>query len=841
MVKEGFMADVTVKRLAEDLGITNTDHLLSQLKNAGIQVSGEDSTVTTEQKQELLSYLKRTHGAEEKSQAPKKITLKRTTVSELKGGIHKSITKVKVRRQKTYESVGSEEEVEEIEAPEIEAPVQASEQEALATDALGQITSEQVTDTAMVAEEAGAPIEPAADSTQPPRDDKGEARHVKVDEKEERPLKKAKKMEKRKSKAARISQEDFSFVEEDAEFIDTSVSFRKKRKTGKPVRERESSAFRRLEQGFEKPTAPVFREISLPETITVAALAQKMSVKVAEVIKIMMKMGAMATINQVIDQETSAIIVEEMGHKPKLLKENAVEDFLVPGMEQKSALNPRAPVVTIMGHVDHGKTSLLDYIRSTKVTSSEAGGITQHIGAYHVNTEKGMITFLDTPGHEAFTAMRARGAKSTDIVVLVVAADDGVKPQTVEAIQHAKAAMVPIIVAINKMDKPEADPERVKNELSSFDVIAEDWGGDTMFVSISAKAGTGIESLLESILLQAEVMELKASDTGPAKGVVIESRLDRGRGFVATILVQEGSLKKGDILLAGGVYGRVRAMIGDDGVPTEAAGPSIPVEILGLSGAPNAGDDVIVVPTERKAREIALFRQGKYREVKLARQRAANLENIFERMNEGVVNTLAIVLKADVQGSLEAISDALTKLSTNEVKVNIIASAVGGITESDANLAIASNAIILGFNVRADQTAKRLVETEGVDLRYYSIIYDLIDEVKAALSGLLAPEYHEKIVGLAEVREVFRSSKFGAIAGCMVIEGHIKRNLPVRVLRDNVVVYQGQLESLRRFKEDTSEVRQGMECGIGVKDYNDIKNGDHIEVFETYEITRKIA
>ncbi|MBA2654249.1 MAG: translation initiation factor IF-2 [Gammaproteobacteria bacterium] len=835
------MADVTVKRLAEDLGITNTDHLLSQLKNAGIQVSGEDSTVTTEQKQELLSYLKRTHGAEEKSQAPKKITLKRTTVSELKGGIHKSITKVKVRRQKTYESVGSEEEVEEIEAPEIEAPVQASEQEALATDALGQITSEQVTDTAMVAEEAGAPIEPAADSTQPPRDDKGEARHVKVDEKEERPLKKAKKMEKRKSKAARISQEDFSFVEEDAEFIDTSVSFRKKRKTGKPVRERESSAFRRLEQGFEKPTAPVFREISLPETITVAALAQKMSVKVAEVIKIMMKMGAMATINQVIDQETSAIIVEEMGHKPKLLKENAVEDFLVPGMEQKSALNPRAPVVTIMGHVDHGKTSLLDYIRSTKVTSSEAGGITQHIGAYHVNTEKGMITFLDTPGHEAFTAMRARGAKSTDIVVLVVAADDGVKPQTVEAIQHAKAAMVPIIVAINKMDKPEADPERVKNELSSFDVIAEDWGGDTMFVSISAKAGTGIESLLESILLQAEVMELKASDTGPAKGVVIESRLDRGRGFVATILVQEGSLKKGDILLAGGVYGRVRAMIGDDGVPTEAAGPSIPVEILGLSGAPNAGDDVIVVPTERKAREIALFRQGKYREVKLARQRAANLENIFERMNEGVVNTLAIVLKADVQGSLEAISDALTKLSTNEVKVNIIASAVGGITESDANLAIASNAIILGFNVRADQTAKRLVETEGVDLRYYSIIYDLIDEVKAALSGLLAPEYHEKIVGLAEVREVFRSSKFGAIAGCMVIEGHIKRNLPVRVLRDNVVVYQGQLESLRRFKEDTSEVRQGMECGIGVKDYNDIKNGDHIEVFETYEITRKIA
>jgi translation initiation factor IF-2 len=601
-------------------------------------------------------------------------------------------------------------------------------------------------------------------------------------------------------------------------------------------------ALRKLEQSFEKPTAPIVREIAIPETITVASLAQKMSVKAAEVIKAMMKLGAMATINQVIDQETAAILVEEMGHKPYLLKENAAEeDLFVADKSKMGEPRPRAPVVTIMGHVDHGKTSLLDYIRRTKVTSSEAGGITQHIGAYHVDTERGMVTFLDTPGHEAFTAMRARGAKSTDIVVLVVAADDGVKPQTVEAIQHAKAAKVPIIVAINKMDKPEADPDKVKNELSSFDVIPEEWGGDTIFVNISAKTGMGIDSLLESILLQAEVMELKASDQGPAKGVVIESRLDRGRGPVATVLVQGGNLEKGNIILAGCEYGRVRAMIGDDGRQTVAAGPSMPVEVLGLSGAPNAGDEVIVVPNERKAREIALFRQGKYRDVKLARQRAANLENVFERMNEGEVSSLAIVLKADVQGSLEAISDALLKLSTNEVKVSIIASGVGGITESDVNLAIASNAIILGFNVRADQSAKRLVESEGVDLRYYSVIYDLIDEVKSALSGLLAPEYHEKILGLAEVREVFRSSKFGAIAGCMVIEGGIKRSLPIRVLRENVVIYQGQLESLRRFKEDVSEVRQGMECGIGVKDYNDVRVGDHIEVYETTEVARKIS
>lgn len=837
------MAEVTVKRLAEDLGVS-ADLLKSQLRSAGIQVTDENDTVTAEQKQELLAHLKRSHGIEEKAKIPRKITLKRTTVSELKGGLHKSVTKVKVRQKKIYEKPVQREKALE-EEPEIELPSH----EPLSTDE--QVLSAESTTSLenkldLLVEEAQKPLKteetspPAATSKEAPLD----LKTPKMNEREERPHKKGhKKTEKKKSKAARISDEDFSVSEEEEfEFIPTEAVSRKKKKPYKPVREkeRENAAIRKLEQSFEKPTVPVIHEVPIPETITVASLAQKMSVKAAEVIKAMMKLGAMATINQVIDQETAAIIVEEMGHKPKLLRDSAVEDIIAIEEKEKGELVSRAPVVTIMGHVDHGKTSLLDYIRRTKVTSSEAGGITQHIGAYHVDTEKGMVTFLDTPGHEAFTAMRARGAKSTDIVVLVVAADDGVKPQTVEAIQHAKAAGVPIIVAINKMDKPEADPERVKNELSSYDVIAEDWGGDTMLVNISAKTGVGIDNLLESILLQAEVMELKAPNTGPAKGVVIESRLDKGRGPVATILVQGGNLTRGDILLAGGEYGRVRAMIGDDGKQTDAAGPSMPVEVLGLSGAPNAGDDVIVVPTERKAREIALFRQGKFREVKLARQRAANLENIFERMNEGEASTLAIVLKADVQGSLEAISEALTRLSTTEVKVNIIASGIGGITESDVNLAIASNTIIIGFNVRADQSARRIVEAEGVDLRYYSIIYDLIDEIKAALSGLLAPEYHEKIVGLAQVREVFRSSKFGSIAGCMVIEGHIKRSLPSRVLRDNVVIYQGQLESLRRFKEDVAEVRQGMECGIGVKDYNDIKVGDNIEVFETYEIARKI-
>jgi translation initiation factor IF-2 len=547
----------------------------------------------------------------------------------------------------------------------------------------------------------------------------------------------------------------------------------------------------------------------------------------------------MVTINQVLDQDTAAIVIDEMGHKAKLIKADAIEEDLVTEEEQGEAVG-RAPVVTIMGHVDHGKTSLLDYIRRSKVASGEAGGITQHIGAYHVEQENGDITFLDTPGHAAFTAMRARGAKVTDIVILVVAADDGVMPQTKEAVQHAKAAGVPLIVAVNKIDKPEADPDRVKNELAQLEVIPEDWGGDTMFVHVSAHTGEGIEQLLESILLVSEVLELKATKDGPAHGVIIESRLDKGRGPVATMLVQKGTLHKGDILLAGLEYGRVRGMLNEKAEMVDEAGPSIPVEILGLSGTPNAGDDAVVVANERKAREVAMYRQGKYRDVKLARQQAAKLENMFSQMEEGEVSMVNIVLKADVQGSVEAISDALENLSTDEVKVKIVASGVGGITESDVNLAVASNAILVGFNVRADAVAKRLIDEEEVDLHYYSVIYDLIDEVKSAMSGLLSPETREEIIGLAEVRDVFRSPKLGAIAGCMVVEGVVKRNNPIRVLRDNVVIYEGELESLRRYKDDVNEVKQGTECGIGVKNYNDVKAGDQIEVYERVQVARHI-
>ena len=595
-----------------------------------------------------------------------------------------------------------------------------------------------------------------------------------------------------------------------------------------------------LQQSFNKPVQAVNRDVVIGETITVAELANKMAVKGSEVIKTMMKMGAMATINQVIDQETAQLVAEEMGHKVVLRRENELEESLMSDRDTGAEKVARAPVVTIMGHVDHGKTSLLDYIRKAKVASGEAGGITQHIGAYHVKTANGEITFLDTPGHAAFTSMRARGAKATDIVVLVVAADDGVMPQTIEAIQHAKAANVPIVVAVNKIDKPEADPERVKGELAQYGVMSEDWGGDTQFVHVSAKAGTGIDQLLEAILLQAEVLELTAYETGMASGVVIESFLDKGRGSVATVLVQSGTLRKGDIVLCGFEYGRIRAMRNELGKEVTEAGPSIPVEILGLSGVPSAGDEATVVRDEKKAREVALYRQGKFRDVKLARQQKAKLENMFTNMTEGDVSELNIVLKADVQGSVEAISDSLLKLSTDEVKVKIIGSGVGGITETDASLAAASNAIILGFNVRADASARKVVETENLDLRYYSVIYDLIDEVKQAMSGMLAPEYKQEIIGLAEVRDVFKSPKFGAIAGCMVTEGVVKRHNPIRVLRDNVVIYEGELESLRRFKDDVNEVRNGMECGIGVRNYNDVRVGDAIEVFETIEIKRTI-
>ena len=596
-----------------------------------------------------------------------------------------------------------------------------------------------------------------------------------------------------------------------------------------------------LQQAFTKPTQAVNRDVVIGETITVAELASKMAVKATEVIKTMMKMGAMATINQVIDQETAQLVAEEMGHKVIVRKENELEEAVMSDRDVDAELVTRAPVVTIMGHVDHGKTSLLDYIRKAKVASGEAGGITQHIGAYHVETEDGkMITFLDTPGHAAFTSMRARGAKATDIVVLVVAADDGVMPQTIEAIQHAKAAGVPIVVAVNKIDKPEANPEHVEQELLQYDVIAEKFGGDVQFVYVSAKKGTGVDELLEAILLQSEVLELTAVKNAMATGVVIESYLDKGRGPVATILVQSGTLNKGDILLCGFEYGRVRAMRDENGKEVDEAGPAIPVEVLGLSGVPAAGDEATVVRDEKKAREVALYRQGKFREVKLARQQKAKLENMFSNMEEGDVAELNVIVKADVQGSVEAIVQSLMELSTDEVKVKVVGSGVGGITETDATLAAASNAIIVGFNVRADGSARRIIETENIDLRYYSIIYELLNEIKAAMSGMLQPEFKQEIIGLAEVRDVFRHPKFGAIAGCMVTEGIVKRNNPIRVLRDNVVIFEGELESLRRFKDDVSEVRNGMECGIGVKNYNDVKVGDQIEVFEVVEIKRSI-
>ncbi|TYA89413.1 translation initiation factor IF-2 [Aggregatibacter actinomycetemcomitans] len=609
-------------------------------------------------------------------------------------------------------------------------------------------------------------------------------------------------------------------------------------KGGKGKQAKKGSA---LQQAFTKPAQAVNRDVVIGETITVAELANKMAVKATEVIKTMMKMGAMATINQVIDQETAQLVAEEMGHKVIVRKENELEEAVMSDRDVDAELVTRAPVVTIMGHVDHGKTSLLDYIRKAKVAAGEAGGITQHIGAYHVETDDGkMITFLDTPGHAAFTSMRARGAKATDIVVLVVAADDGVMPQTIEAIQHAKAAGVPIVVAVNKIDKPEANPEHVEQELLQYDVIAEKFGGDVQFVYVSAKKGTGVDELLEAILLQSEVLELTAVKNGMATGVVIESYLDKGRGPVATILVQSGTLTKGDILLCGFEYGRVRAMRDENGKEIDEVGPAIPVEVLGLSGVPAAGDEATVVRDEKKAREVALYRQGKFREVKLARQQKAKLENMFSNMAEGDVAELNVIVKADVQGSVEAIVQSLMELSTDEVKVKVVGSGVGGITETDATLAAASNAIIVGFNVRADGSARRIIESENIDLRYYSIIYELLNEIKAAMSGMLQPEFKQEIIGLAEVRDVFRHPKFGAIAGCMVTEGVVKRNNPIRVLRDNVVIFEGELESLRRFKDDVSEVRNGMECGIGVKNYNDVKVGDQIEVFEVVEVKRSI-
>lgn len=810
---------LSVKELAKIVR-TTPEMLLQQLNQAGVVISDIDQMVTNDQKKKLLMYLKTSHGSADTK--PSKITIQRKSVSVIKSG-NKSVN-IEIRSKRTFVKPPILDQETKVE-PVIEEPI-----EPVAAPVLEESTLSQTS-------------ESSTEVTTPSQPTQSEA--VKEDSKTPKatPEEVSKDKSSKPGKKAPGRPEKYVLSKEEREELHLAEKalVRRKKKPDRYNNNRRGKGVTQLEQGFEKPVGPVIREVAISETISVADLAQKMSVKAAEVIKAFMKMGAMVTINQVLDQETAALIVEEMGHKPKLIKENEAEAVLFVTEDSEAALIARAPVVTIMGHVDHGKTSLLDYIRTTRVTTTEAGGITQHIGAYHVETSKGMITFLDTPGHEAFTAMRARGVKCTDIVVLVVAADDGVKPQTIEAIQHAKAAKVPIVVAINKMDKSGADPERVKSELALHHVMPEAWGGDNLFQNISAKTGEGVDELLDGILLQSEVLDLKAIAVGPARGVVIESRLDKGRGPVATILVTSGLLKKGDVLLAGREYGRIRAMTGDDGKPCNDAGPSIPVEVLGLSGTPAAGDEVFVVPDERKAREIAQFRQGKYREVRLAEQKLAKLENLFDQMSEeGKTGILNIVLKGDVQGSVEAISESLRKLSTDEVKVNIIASGVGGITESDIHLAIASNAVVVGFNVRADAAGRHLAQNEGVDLRYYSIIYNLMDEIKAALSGLLSPEYEEKVTGVVEVRDVFRSSKHGTIAGCMVIEGLIKRNLPVRLLRDRVVVFEGEISSLKRFKDDASEVRHGLECGIALKNYNDIKVGDEIEAYEKIQVKRSL-
>ncbi|NUU66915.1 translation initiation factor IF-2 [Enterobacteriaceae bacterium BIT-l23] len=890
------MTDVTVKALAAEIQ-TPVDRLVQQFADAGIRKSADDS-VTAQEKEALLAHLNREHAS-----GPDKLTLQRKTRSTLNipgtGGKSKSV-QIEVRKKRTFvkrdpqeaERLAAEEEAkreaeetarreaEEAAKREAEEKAKREAEEKAKREAADKAkreaaekekVSNQQTDEVTKARHAEkARLE--AEAAELKRKTEEEARR-KLEEDAKRAAEEARRMAEAGTKdwegttddsdyhvttsqhARQAEDENDREVEGGRGRSRTSKASRHKKgnkhseskadreearaagRGGKGGRNRRGSA---LQQGFQKPAQAVNRDVVIGETITVAELANKMAVKGSQVIKVMMKLGAMATINQVIDQETAQLVAEEMGHKVTLRRENELEEAVMSDRDTGAQAEPRAPVVTIMGHVDHGKTSLLDYIRSTKVASGEAGGITQHIGAYNVHTDNGNITFLDTPGHAAFTAMRARGAQATDIVVLVVAADDGVMPQTIEAIQHAKAAQVPVVVAVNKIDKPEADPDRVKNELAQYGVIPEEWGGESQFVHVSAKAGTGIDELLDAILLQSEVLELKAVRNGMASGVVIESFLDKGRGPVASVLVREGTLHKGDIVLCGFEYGRVRAMRNELGKEVTEAGPSIPVEILGLSGVPVAGDEATVVRDEKKAREVALYRQGKFREVKLARQQKSKLENMFANMTEGEVSEVNIVLKADVQGSVEAICDSLLKLSTDEVKVKIVGSGVGGITETDATLAAASNAIIVGFNVRADASARKVIEAESLDLRYYSVIYSLIDEVKQAMSGMLAPEYKQQIIGLAEVRDVFKSPKFGAIAGCMVTEGVVKRHNPIRVLRENVVIYEGELESLRRFKDDVNEVRNGMECGIGVKNYNDVRTGDMIEVFEIIEIQRTI-
>jgi len=884
------MSEVIVTELAEVIGVS-PERLIDQMAEAGITGKKQDSSVTDEERQSLLAHLKRAHGESgEEGGQPKKISLKRKSTTQLKtGGSSRKTVNVEVRKTRTYVKRAEVEEsaVEEVVEAAVEAPVvekaveaapapvapKASEAEkAIKTPSIPKsapkapvveeaktaadeaeelrreqerLAAEKEADKAAVAaakEHAAHEDERlAAEATAQKKAAEEAVRSAREDEEEQR---KADAIAQATPKQAPVHKKPAREEKKPAKSKGSGKGDKRNRR-GKLSRNARSkstvlSSGSPNQHGFTEPQAARVHEVAVPESIIVAELAKKMSVKAAEVIKVMFKMGAMATINQVIDQDTAILVVEEMGHIAKPMADNAIEEALLDSVVTEGDSVARAPVVTVMGHVDHGKTSLLDNIRESRVASGESGGITQHIGAYRVETAKGVITFLDTPGHAAFTAMRARGAQLTDIVVLAVAADDGVMPQTKEAVQHAKAAGVPLVIAVNKIDKEQADPERVMNELATLDVIPEEWGGDVQFIKVSAKTGEGIEQLLEAISLQAELLELNSVSAGQAQGVVIESRLEKGRGPVATVLVQSGTLNKGDIVLAGLHYGRVRAMMDEDGKASTEAGPSVPVEIIGLDGTPAAGAEFTVVSNDKKAREVALFRQGKYREVKLARQQASKLENLFANMESGEVATLNIVLKTDVRGSLEALTAALEDLSTDEVKVVIVSSGVGGIAETEANLALASSALMVGFNVRADSQAKAIVDREGIQLRYYSIIYNIIDDVKHAMSGLLSPEMREEIVGIAQVRDVFRSPKIGLVAGCMVTEGSVFRNKKIRVLRENVVIYEGELESLRRFKDAVADVRQGMECGIGVKNYNDVKVGDQIEVFDTVEIARTI-
>jgi translation initiation factor IF-2 len=857
------MSEVTVKQFAEVVGVP-TDRLLMQLVEAGLEIQDENATITETQKTQLLDFLRESHGKRGPvtSTVPKKITLKRKSHTELHTSVpvarppggrgivrgakpEKKTVIVEVRKKRTYvkrtDLLAEEQERQEQEAAEqarLEAEEQARieaarkeqeealrrEEEAKRAEEESRLKAEE--EQKRKAEEDARKAAPAKAGPRAPAPAREEVRQKKPADKE----RKGKSLEE-DEKLTRYGRSQLHVA------ADKSGRRQKKSKTTRRV-----TITPTQEHGFERPTAPVIHAVDLPASIAVSDLAQKMSIKSAEVIKTLMKMGVMATINQVIDQDTATLVVEEMGHIARPVQENALEAELKQRIQEVSGERlPRPAVVTIMGHVDHGKTSLLDYIRRTRVAEGEAGGITQHIGAYHVETQKGMVTFLDTPGHAAFTAMRARGAQVTDLVILVVAADDGVMPQTREAVQHARAAGVPLLVAVNKIDKPDADPERVRNELSALQVIPEDWGGDTMFVPVSAKTGEGIDDLLDAILLQSEMLELTAVRDCPATGIVVESSLDKGRGAVATILVQNGVLHRGDLILTGQEWGRVRAMFDESGQQISEAGPSMPALVLGLSAVPNAGDEVMVVSDERKARELAAQRQERSRDQRLAKQQQARLEDVFSQVGEGRAAAVNIVLKADVQGSAEALSEALSNIASEEREVNVkvVSSGVGGINESDVNLAVASNAIIIGFNVRADGSAKRLVEENNVDLKYYSVIYDAIDDVKNAVSGMLSPEVKEEIIGLAEVKEVFRSHKLGDIAGCIVVDGVVRRRAPIRVLRDNVVVFEGELESLRRFKDDVSEVRAGTECGIGVKNYS-VKVGDQIEVFERFEIARQL-